>query len=125
AAEPGRCLRLLARREVRRAGHRRPLLGGREVPRRCVPGDDQGVSRTPPLAAGHPALRGLRTAKARRVHPEPEPAVRDPALSLQVPPRLGIILGDGVRRPPPRALILTCMKRLAVSSRRVAPEGWV
>ena len=46
-----------------------------------------------PWLPGHPALRGLRAAEVRGVHAEPEPAVRDPALQLQVPPR--------VDHPPP------------------------
>src|SRR5262249_42677259 len=80
---------LLARVEVRRAGGGRALLRGREVPRRRIRSDDEGVPRALPVAAGHSALRGLRAAEIRGVDAESEPAVRDPTLQLQVPPGVG------------------------------------
>src|SRR5262249_5867174 len=39
--------------------------------------------------ARDPALRGLRAAEVRGMDGEPQPAVRDPALQLQVSPRVG------------------------------------
>src|SRR5437879_11740096 len=38
------------------------------------------------MAYRDPALRGLRAAEVPGVHAQPESAVRDPALQLQVPP---------------------------------------
>src|SRR5215471_13557662 len=88
-AWPRRHHGLLARGQVRRAGRGRALLGGREVPRGGGRADDEGVPRALPVAARHPALRGLRAAEIRGVHAESQSAVRDPALQLQVPPGVG------------------------------------
>src|SRR5207247_888815 len=105
----GRTARLLAPRAVRRAGRGGALLRRREVPRPGVQGDDPDLPRAPAVDSRHPAVRGLRAAKAPRVDAEPQPAVRDPPLRVQVPPRLG------AGRPGPRApagLIHACPRHL-------------
>ena len=79
---------------------------GREVPRRGLSGDDQDLPREPPVAPRHPAVRGLRRPEVRRVDAEPEPAVRDPQVQLQAPPRVDACgggppsIGAPRRRPP-------------------------
>src|SRR5207237_1920760 len=101
AARPRRPPGLLAPSALGRAWQRRALLGGREVPRAGLQGDDDDLPRALPVAAGHPALRGLRLAEVRRVHAESEPAVRDPALQLQVQARLAWRSGRARRGPGP------------------------
>ena len=83
---------LLARRQVRRAGQCRALLGGREVPRRGLPGHHQDLPREPAVDPGDPAVRGLRDAEVRGVDAEPEPAIRDPPLQPEVPPSVSVAL---------------------------------
>src|SRR4029453_14970953 len=85
---PGRTARLLARGQVRRAGQRGALQRGREVPRAGLQGDDQDLPGEPAVAAGDPAVRGLRAAEVRGVHAEPEPAVRAAPLQPQAPSRV-------------------------------------
>ena len=69
--------------EVRRAGRGGALLGRREVPRPGLQGDDEDLHGELAVDRRHPALRGLRAAEVRRVHAEPQPADRAPALQLQ------------------------------------------
>src|SRR5439155_1176505 len=98
AARPRRTARLLAARPLRPARRRRALLRGREVPGPGLQGDDPDLPRALPVGAGDPAVRGLRDPEVRGVDAEPEPAVRDPALQLQVPPRLRRAGRRAVRR---------------------------
>jgi len=58
-----------------------------------VPGNDEDLPREFPLAPRDPAVRGLRVAEVRRMDTEPEPAVRDAHVQLQVPARVAASRG--------------------------------
>src|SRR5262249_37924279 len=69
--------------------------------------DDPRLPRELPVAARDPALRGLRAPEIRRVDAEPQSAVRDPALQLQVPQSVTVASTPAARQAlesasPPR-----------------------
>ena len=74
------------------------------------------LPRALPVDPRHPAVRGLRPPEARGVDAEPEPAVRDPEVQLQVQ-------ATQARRgaPPPFRAPHGLRRFVAASPRRIAP----